>query len=215
MKIISTNIAKPRTIIWNEKEVQTGIYKNPVSTPLFLGKTGIPGDTVMDKRFHGGALKAVYIYGKNRYPFWQKKYPNLDWQHGFLGENLTFDVFDESIIKIGDIFQIGNAKVQITQPRKPCYKLGIRFNTQQALKDFINEPYPGGYLQVLEEGEVNVDDEVILLDSNPNQMSLADVYYLIYHKNGDQKMAEKALELDIFPETCKKNIRRNYFPESK
>ena len=211
MKIISTNIATPQTIYWNEKEYQTGIYKNPVDQPLFLGKTGIKGDTVMDKRVHGGALKAAYIYGANRYPFWKEKYPNLDWQYGFLGENLTFDVFDESIIKIGDIFQMGTAKVQITQPRKPCFKLGIRFNDQQALKDFIASPYPGGYLQILEEGTVKIGDKVTLLETDSNQMTLAEVYYLIYNKDGHIESAKKALDLDILPENCKKNIRRNYF----
>ena len=211
MKIISTNIANPTTIMWNGKEEQTGLYKNPTPNPIFLGKTGIKGDTVMDKRVHGGALKAAYIYGDNRYPFWKEKYPNLDWQYGFLGENLTFDSFDEEIVKIGDIFQIGQAKVQITQPRKPCYKLGIRFGTQDAVKMFIESPFPGGYVQILEEGAVQVGDEAILLESDAYQLTLAEVFYLIYHRDGDLKLAQKAMDLDVLPEKCKKNIYRNYF----
>ena len=116
MKILSTNIARPATIEWRGQKVETGIYKYAVANPIFLGSEDVVNDHVMDRRYHGGSDKACYLYSADHYPFWQNKYPNQDWEWGMFGENLTISGLDESEIRIGDRFQIGNAVVQVTQP---------------------------------------------------------------------------------------------------
>ena len=164
MQIISANIAKPATLLWSGKPVQTGIYKTPVKHPIFLGKNDVEGDTVSDRRVHGGEFKACYLFSADQYPYWQNLYPDLDWNYGMLGENLTVSCLNEKHITIGDIYKVGNALLQITQPREPCYKFGAKFGTQKVLKQFIEHGYPGTYVRVLEEGHVSKGDEFILIE---------------------------------------------------
>ena len=134
MKVISTNLGKRTKIIWNGKETMTGIYKYPVEQPLYLDTDDVQGDTVVDRKYHGGTYKACYLFSADNYPYWKEKYPLLDWDWGMFGENLTIEGLDESQVSIGSTYKLGNALVQITQPREPCYKLGIRFGNQDILK---------------------------------------------------------------------------------
>ena len=102
MQIISTNIAEPTTIEWNGQQIQTGIYKYPVEIPIYMGIEGVENDHVLDRKYHGGADKACYLYSADHYSFWKNKYPNLEWIWGMFGENLTVIGLDESEIRIGD-----------------------------------------------------------------------------------------------------------------
>ena len=95
MKTLSTNIAKPTSIIWNEKELTTGIYKKPTNQPIYLGKEGVKDDEVSDKKVHGGTFKACYIFSNEHYAYWKNRYPNLDWNYGMFGENLTVSGLNE------------------------------------------------------------------------------------------------------------------------
>ena len=158
MKVISTNIGTKTKIFWNGEEQTTGIYKYPTKTAIRLEKEAVATDVVADRRVHGGIFKACYLFSSAQYPYWKEKYPHLDWDWGMFGENLTMEGMDEAKLKIGSIYQLGTAKVQITQPREPCYKLGIRFGDQKILGEFVAHGYPGTYVKVLTEGEVTVGD---------------------------------------------------------
>lgn len=125
MEIVSTNLGQKRIIEYNGQEVFTGMYKYPVKEPLSLEKTDVKGDDVIDRKYHGGIDKACYLYSSTHYDFWKTRYPNLNWVWGMFGENLSISNLDEANVLIGDIYQIGTAKVQVTQPRQPCYKLAI------------------------------------------------------------------------------------------
>ena len=138
MKIISTNIAQPTTFTWNGKEITTGIYKTPTDAPIFLGKEDVKGDVVSDRKVHGGEFKACYLFSLNHYDYWKNLYPNLEWTYGMFGENITVKDLDESQLFIGDIYKLGNALVQITQPREPCFKLAHKFGSNTVLKQFID-----------------------------------------------------------------------------
>ena len=184
MKIVSTNIAKPTTIEWDGQKVETGIYKHAVEIPIFLGIEDVVDDHVIDRRYHGGADKACYLYSADHYPFWQNKYPKLEWQWGMFGENLTVSGLDESQIRIGDRFQLGNAVVQVTQPRQPCFKLGVRFGDQSVVADFWSSPFPGVYVRVLVPGEVKTGDQLILIESNPESPFVSQVFLMIRQNNG-------------------------------
>jgi len=106
MQIVATNIANPKTITWKGRKEQTGIYKYPVNEPIFLGTKDVTGDHVMDRKYHGGIDRSCYVYAKDHYKFWQEKYPNLEWDYGMFGENITIQGFDEHAISIGAIYDV-------------------------------------------------------------------------------------------------------------
>jgi len=208
MKIISTNIAKPTIIEWRGQKVETGIYKYAVESPIFLGSADVVNDHVIDRRYHGGLDKACYLYSADHYPFWQNKYPNQDWKWGMFGENLTISGLNESEIRIGDRFRIGNAEVQVTQPRQPCFKLGVRFGDQSVVSDFWTLPYPGVYVRVLSQGEVQSGDEMILIERDPESLSVSQVFSIFHHNCSDLKLIQKALAEPFIAASCFRDIEK-------
>lgn len=210
MKVISTNIGEPQTISWRGKEVKTGIYKYPVDKPIFLDKEDVKGDHVIDRRVHGGVDKACYLYAAEHYPYWKEKYPDLDWNYGMFGENLTVLGLDERIITIGSIYNLGEAVVQVTQPRQPCYKLGVRFGTQTVLKQFIQALMPGVYVRVLTAGIVKKDDVLVPKELHADGVSIQDMYKLFYDQNSHEALAKKAIDDPFVTTNNKKNILNRY-----
>jgi MOSC domain-containing protein YiiM len=207
MKIISTNIAQPTTIAWMGQEIQTGIYKYPVITPIFLGLSDVDNDHVINRQYHGGIDKACYLYSSDHYPFWKNSYPNLDWNWGMLGENLTVSGLDESEIRIGDRFQIGNAIVQVSQPRQPCFKLGVRFGNQMVVDEFWASSFPGIYVRVLQTGSVKLGDEFVLLERNPESLSVSQVFSVFRSFPINTELILKAINDPLLAESCRKDIR--------
>lgn len=208
MKIISTNIAKPTTIEWRGQNVETGIYKYSVEEPIFLGTDDVVNDHVIDRRYHGGSDKACYLYSADHYPFWQKKYPNQDWKWGMFGENLTVSGLAESEIRIGDRFQIGDAVVQVTQPRQPCFKLGVRFGDQSVVSDFWTLPFPGVYVRVLLQGDVKTGDEMLLIESNPESLSVSQVFSIFHHNRSDFELIQRAIAEPFIAGSCRRDIEK-------
>lgn len=201
MKVISTNICNnPRTFIWNGKEEQTGIFKYPTKEELFLTKNDVKKDTIINRVNHGGTNKACYLFSSEQYPFWKERYPNQDWDWGMFGENLTVEGLDESKIRVGNIYQLGKALVQVSQPREPCYKLGIRFGTQKILKEFINQNHPGTYVKIIEEGEVTKEDELILVSLSKNTLTIQEFYELMFLKEKPQNILKKFMENEAVPQ---------------
>lgn len=209
MRIISTNIAKPTTFVFNGKQVTTGIYKIPTTQPIYLGKETVVGDEVSDRKFHGGEFKACYLFSKEQYPFWKNLYPNLKWDYGMFGENLTVSGFDETQTIIGDIYKVGNALVQITQPREPCYKFGVKFGSQNVLKQFIEHGFPGTYVRVLEEGFVKTSDNFTLIESAKYNLSVHAFFKLLFSKEKDQAILKRVIENEALP--LKKRIKLKSF----
>ena len=179
MKIISTNIGKATTFLWNGREEQTGIFKSPTNEPLLLGKMDVLKDTVIDRVHHAGINKACYLFASDHYPYWKGIYPELNWDWGMFGENLTVEGLDESTMRIGDIYKIGNVVVQVSQPREPCYKLGVRFGNAKILKEFIDYGYSGTYVRILEEGQVKNGDELILQEKSQNTLTVRECFQII------------------------------------
>lgn len=176
MKVISVNIAERKVINYKSKIVETGIFKYPVNQPIFLGTEDVEHDAVIDRRYHGGIEKAVYGYSQNHYAFWKEMYPNLDWNYGMFGENLSISNLEETKIFVGSTYKLGEALLEVTKPREPCYKLGIRFGTQKILKQFWNSTKSGIYFKVLQTGNVAVGDELILVNKAENSPTIAEVY---------------------------------------
>ncbi|MGV6861548.1 MAG: MOSC domain-containing protein [Putridiphycobacter sp.] len=194
MKVKSVNIGKIKTVKWKNKTIKTGIFKTPVNQ-IVLGGNDVELDQVVDRKYHGGLEKACYIYSEDHYAYWQKLYPNLEFNFGMFGENITITGLNESKIFIGDIYKLGDATVQVTQPREPCFKLGIKFGTQAILKQFINAPYPGIYLKVIETGLVKAEDTFQLIERQHDSMSVTAIYHLRYKTHFDKEDIEQALAL--------------------
>lgn len=200
MKVIATNLGKPTKIQWNGKEEVTGIYKYPTTAPLLLMSTDVVNDTVIDRKHHGGTSKACYLFSADVYAYWKDLYPTLEWNWGMFGENLTVQGLNEATIRIGDIYKIGTAIVQVSQPREPCYKLGIRFGNQQILKQFIDHNRPGTYVRILQEGTVKTGDIFTLVEQSKNELTVQDFYKLLFAKEKDTYLVKLAVNNTALPE---------------
>jgi MOSC domain-containing protein YiiM len=207
LKVISTNIGRSRTVVWNKEEITTGIFKNPVDEPIYLGKEDVTDDSVIDRKYHGGIDKACYIFSADHYPNWQAQYPYLEWSYGMFGENLSIKGLDETKVRIGDVYQIGEAKVQVSEPRQPCFKLNIRFNSKDTLKQFVSRGNSGCYLRVLESGLVENGDEMVLLESNEKSLTVFETFKLIFSKNKDPELVQRAINDEFLAEATKEKFR--------
>ena len=208
MEVIATNIAVPKKIIWNDKEVTTGIFKQPVQNPITLESEAVAGDIIADRKVHGGIFKACYLFSSDHYPYWKQKYPHLDWDWGMFGENLTVNGLDESKIRIGNVYRLGSALVQVTQPREPCYKLGVKFGTQDILREFIDHGFPGTYVKILEHGEVKVGDRLQLVEESKNPLTIQQFYQLLYSKTKDASIVKLAIENEALPLYKRERLKR-------
>ncbi|WMI65879.1 MOSC domain-containing protein [Aestuariibaculum sp. YM273] len=208
MQIKATNISIPKTVIWNNKPVQTGIYKTPTEGPIYLGKSDVKHDSVIDRKYHGGEFKACYLFSENQYEFWKLLYPNLDWNWGMFGENLTVSNLDETKLYVGDTYKVGSAIIQITEPREPCWKLGVKFGSQEVLKQFINHGFSGTYVRVLEEGDVNIGDTFQLIESTQNSVTIHQFFNLLFSQNKSQDVLRKLFESDSVPPKKREELKK-------
>ncbi len=208
MKVISTNISKPTKVEWNGEEIYTGIYKKPVSEPLLLENEIVAGDTISDRKVHGGIFKACYLFSSDQYPYWKEKYPNMDWEWGMFGENLTVEGLDETQIRIGNIYRIGTALVQVTQPREPCFKLGIKFGTQDILRQFIEHGFPGTYVRILEVGKVKVGDKFELVEESSSPLTTHQFYELLFSRKKDVEVIKEAVSNEALPLRKRERLKR-------
>lgn len=176
MRIISTNIGDRLKIEYQGKIVETGIFKKQVFKPIFLGEEEVAGDAIVNRKYHGGIDQAVYAYSEEHYHFWRHKYPKADWEYGMFGENLTVSELEETEIHVGDTYKVGEVIIEVTKPREPCMKLGLRFGTQKILKDFWNSSKSGVYFKVLQTGNVQEGDEFELLKRDTSKPTISQVY---------------------------------------
>ena len=176
MKVVSVNLGEKRVVNYKGKSIETGIFKFPVEKPVFLGEEVVVGDAVLDRKHHGGIEKAVYGYSENHYEYWKSLYPDLDWQYGMFGENLTISNLEETEICIGDTYKLGEVILEVTKPREPCYKLSIRFGNQKIVKEFWNSTKCGVYFKVLQTGNVKNGDTMVLSKKTENTPTIAEVY---------------------------------------
>src|SRR5215472_16640755 len=163
MKLISVNVGLPREVTWYNTIVTTGIFKQPVSGHVVLRKLNLHGARQADLSVHGGEYKAVYCYPVEHYAYWKKELPGRDLPFATFGENFTTEGLLEDSVHLGDRFTVGSAEVVVTQPRLPCYKLGVRFESDEMVKRFLASARTGFYLKVTRGGEVGAGDEIELL----------------------------------------------------
>ena len=166
-RLISVNVGKPHEIgVSKGKEVVSAIFKEPVKGPVKVRKLNLEGDRQADLKVHGGEKKAVYAYPSEHYAFWKNRFPGMAMPWGTFGENLTTEGLLEDGIHVGDRLEIGSAVFVVTQPRLPCFKLGMRFQTQTMIKSFLESERTGFYLGVATEGQVKAGDSIMLSRTN-------------------------------------------------
>ncbi|WP_167615069.1 MOSC domain-containing protein [Maribellus sediminis] len=208
MKIISTNIGETRTFVHHGEEVKTGIFKFPVKDGIYLGTEDVDKDHVIDRRYHGGTDKACYLYSADHYQYWQKLYPELELPWGMFGENLTVEGLHEAEVNIGDVFKIGEAVVQATQPRQPCFKLEFRFHDKLIVRKFVDSDFSGVYVRVLESGHVKAGDTMELIERK-DAVSIQQVYRWIYAEEFDPEVT-RAINDPFIAASCKKDLMKRW-----
>jgi MOSC domain-containing protein YiiM len=206
-KILSINVGLPREVDWRGKVVRTSIFKAPVTGDVRVTKLNLQGDRQSDLSVHGGTDKAVYAYPSEHYAFWRKELPEIDFPLGAFGENLTTEGLLEDAVHIGDRFRAGSAEFVVTQPRMPCYKLGMRFNRPDVVKRFLASGRTGFYFAVLREGEIAAGQTVERLAEDENRVSVTDVVGLYASDAANQVLLRRASELPALPESWREYFR--------
>ena len=176
MKIVTTNIGNRKEVNWKGKLITTGIFKYAVEKPIFLDFEDVKGDTICDRKHHGGIDQAVYGFSLRHYDYFKKLHPDLDWKLGMFGENLTMDDLDETKIHVGDTFKVGETILEVTKPRQPCMTLGVRFNNMKIVKQFWNTTFSGIYFKVLQTGFVKAGDVFEQIKCCKENPTIAEVY---------------------------------------
>ncbi len=211
MKVLSVNVGFPRKVLFNGQTVTTAIFKDPITGPVILRKLNIDGDKQADLTVHGGLDKAVYSYPEEHYDYWRKQFPDMDLVWGMFGENFTTEGLMEDAVNIGDQLQIGSAKLVATQPRMPCYKLGVRFGHMEIIRMFMASNRPGIYFRVLKEGKVQRGDKIEVVKRDENNVKVTDIVSLYINRdNADSiETMRRATKISVLPEGWKNEFQQN------
>src|SRR3989454_12700498 len=200
MIVISFNVGLPRLVLRNVEPVSTGIFKEPVEGRVMLRTLNLDGDRQADLSVHGGPDKAVYVYPSEHYDYWRHELPGMELPWGTFGENFTTEGFLEDTVNIGDRFRIGSAVVMVTQPRMPCYKLGIKFGQDDIIKRFLRSGRTGFYLAVLQEGEARAGDVIERLSRDTHHVTVGDIARLCTSGESDPKLLHRAVQVEALAE---------------
>lgn len=206
MTIESLNIGLPKQERFYGREMLTGICKVPVSGPLLLKRLGFEGDGVGDTKHHGGSDKAVCVYSTDHYPYWQE-IVGMKLPVAAFGENLSVANLREDDICIGDIFELGTALVQVSQPRQPCKTLAARYGRDDMIRLVVDSGYTGFYLRVLKEGQVEKGSTLILKERDSHRISIAFANHIYHHDNKNCGAIKQVLELPALSESWQRSFQ--------
>jgi MOSC domain-containing protein YiiM len=206
VKIISVNVSLPRTVYWKNRDVTTGIFKEPVQGRVMARTLDLDGDQQADLTVHGGPDKAIYGYPTDHYSFWRSELPGMDLPWGMFGENLSIEGLREDETRIGDRFRVGTALLVATQPRIPCYKLAVKFGRDDILKRFLRSGKSGVYFSVLKEGFIQAGDTIEKTHQDDSGISVTDINRLYASHRDDVPMLRRVVHLEALPQDW-----RDYF----
>ena len=198
MTIVSVNVGTPKPVRVGDQTVLTSIWKSPVTGRVAVRPHNLAGDTQADLTVHGGPYKAVYCYPEEHYAYWSEQLPDTELVPGNFGENLTTRGVLENEVCIGDRLRFGTAVLQVTQPRMPCFKLGIRFGRPDILKRFWNAGRSGIYFSIVEEGNLAAGDAIEPLERAPGGITVADVVALYKREKNSPELIERALGAPLY-----------------
>lgn len=195
MQIVSLNVGLPRIVESNGEPVTTGIFKEPADGPVMLRTLNLDGDRQADLSVHGGWSKAVYAYPSEHYEFWKRELPEMELPYGMFGENFTTEGLFETV-NVGDRFRVGEAEVMVTEPRLPCYKLGIKFGRADIIRKFLQSRRTGFYFAVLQEGTVQAGDAFEPVSRDANNITIADIVRVYAFEKDDLETLRRAVKLE-------------------
>ncbi|WP_070119600.1 MOSC domain-containing protein [Bacillus marinisedimentorum] len=201
------SIAEPEEVSFNGKTFRSGIHKKPVTETAYITKTNIKGDGQGDIENHGGLDKAVNAYSYDRYSYWEKELGRKLGPAAF-GENLTVEGLTETNTYIGDTFQMGSAVLQVSMPRKPCWKLGYKLRRKDAALLVEQTGFTGFYLRVLEEGSARPGDRMKLVSKDPVEIAVAEVARIWFHDNDNRQGIERVLQAEALAVNLKERLVR-------
>ena len=207
MRVLSINVGLPREVQWRGKAVTTSIWKAPVPGRVAVGRLNLAGDRQSDLTVHGGEDKAVYLYPAEHYRFWREELPGMDFPWGAFGENFTTEGLLEGAVGIGDRLRIVTADFMVTQPRMPCFKLGIRFGRPDMVKRFLRSGRTGFYVSVSREGGVRAGDAVTVTAQDERAITVTDIVALYESEGEDRDLLRRASELPALPESWREYFR--------
>lgn len=196
MQLLSVNVSLPKEVPYNGETMTTGIYKEPIQGRVMMRELNIDGDKQADLQAHGGPFKAVYVYPYEHYAHWSDVQGRDDFTYGQFGENLTVTGMLEDTVRVGDMYCVGGAIIQVTQPRIPCYKLSYKMNDNTFLKKFLTSDLIGFYVRVLEEGEIGAGDDIELVKADPVGMTVKDIHRLLHFDKQNVEAAKRALQIE-------------------
>ena len=209
MKVICVSVSRPRIIRTDDESfVSTAIFKDRIEGRVNVNQFNLEGDHQADLSVHGGWSKSVYVYPYEHYEFWKSELPEIVFENGNFGENLTTGGLLETEVFIGDKIRIGTAEFAVTEPRMPCYKLGIRFGRSDIIRRFLQSRRSGFYLAVLKTGELGAGDSIEILSRDENRVSVTDIVRLYVQDQRDTETMIRALKVDLLPEGWKEVFRK-------
>ncbi len=208
MRVVSVNVGLPRQLEWRGRTVRTSIFKTPVNRRLRVTAANVEGDRQSDLSVHGGVDKAVYAYPSEHYAHWCGELPGMDLPWGAFGENLTTEGLLEETVQIGDRLRAGSAEFVVTQPRMPCFKLGIRLDRPDIVKRFLESGRTGFYLAVLHEGEVAAGDPIQFTAQEQGGLTVADIVDLYTVDAENQELLRRATASSALPESWRDYFRK-------
>jgi len=208
MKVLSVNVGLPRDVDWHGRRVRTSIWKSPVDGAVRVATLNLDGDQQSDLSVHGGTEKAVYCYPSEHYSYWRRELPDTELPWGVFGENLTTEGLLEDKVQIGDRLRIGSARFAVTQPRLPCFKLGIRFDRADIVKRFLRSGRTGFYLAVLQEGDVAAGNSIEYVARAEHGVMVSDIVALYSTDAQNQDLLRRVSELSALPESWRDYFRK-------
>jgi MOSC domain-containing protein YiiM len=206
MQVLHVNLAEPRTVVINGKDVLTGIYKESVTGPVHVHHLGLEGDGQADLTVHGGPYQAVYAYPVEHYAYWENELGTAPFSPGTFGENLTLEGLLETDVCIGDVCQIGELILQVTSPRIPCFKFGHKVNKPEILKPFLQSGRSGFYFRVVQEGSVTAGTAVAIIKRDPRKVTVRALLGMYRLGEGDAESIRHALAIEALSPLVRKDL---------
>jgi MOSC domain-containing protein YiiM len=208
MKLLAVNVGLPREVDFQGKTVRSSIWKSPLDAVVHVGRLNLEGDQQSDLAVHGGSDKAVYVYPSEHYAYWRKELTDAELPWGVFGENCTTEGLLEDEVQIGDRLRAGSAELVVTQPRMPCFKLGIRFGRMDMVKRFLQSKRTGFYLSVVREGHVSAGNAIEYVSRPQHGITVRDIVDLYGTDAGNQDLLRRASELPELPEGWRDYFRK-------
>jgi MOSC domain-containing protein YiiM len=208
VKLISVSVGLPRQVSWKGKPIMTGIFKQPIAHRVMVRSLNLDGDGQADLEVHGNVDKAVYAYSAEHYADWRRELPDTELPWGAFGENLTIAGLSEAQVNIGDRFRVGNAELQVTQPRFPCFKLNLKFGRSDMAKRLIKGYRTGIYFSVVQEGEIGAGDSVERVSRDEHQVTVAEIVQLCLWKTQDLDLLRRAVQVPALATSLREDLQQ-------